>query len=324
MSKGRQNSQTSNELGSQSQAELCGSILIAGLAKSGTTALFYKIREVMPSDTLCLFEPKSFDSAAAEGRKAVLAKVLLMGAEPEAFSHFNKKILIVRDPRDRMVSSALYRAFNSPEFCRDEDKVKKLVDLLKRKEASPRSVPTLELIRMGDRLTGDPHLPRVENALKRLVSFRKAHPDFFLFRYENLVRANFDELSRYLGWSLSNEKPVVATEVKRVARKQDSGDWQDWFIPEDVEYFRPLLDPYMRELGYDDEWELAENPRITPEYSSAYVMQIVKERIAFDEQLSAKAKATLAKSKASPAKPQAGLFVRGAASWRKAWQRLMG
>lgn len=44
-------------------------IVIFGLAKSGTTALFYKIKNSLPPDTVCLFEPRSFDPRAVKKKR---------------------------------------------------------------------------------------------------------------------------------------------------------------------------------------------------------------------------------------------------------------
>ena len=302
------------------------SVLIAGLAKSGTTALFYKIKEVMPADTYCMFEPKQFDATEAAGKDSLLAKVLLVGTEPETFNHFKKKILIVRDPRDRIVSGALYRVFNAPEFCKNEAKVAEFVDALCKKEASPSSVSTLELIQLGDRLIGTEHLPLIADAVKTLVTFRRAHPDFFIYRYDDLVLGKFDELSRYLGIELSDEKPTVAAELSRVTRTQGSGDWQHWFAAEDVAYFRPLLESYMRELGYDDDWILASEPYIAPVHASEYVTQIVKDRIALDVRSTPPAAQRSAKTKGSDIKRRAnaGPLARGITYCSGALRRLMG
>jgi hypothetical protein len=289
------------------------------LAKSGTTALFFKIKEAMPAETHYLFEPKKFDAAAAVGKDNILAKVLLRGSEPETFTHFNKKILIVRDPRDRIVSGALYRVFNNPEFCKNEAKVAEFVNALCKKETAPSSISTLELIRLGDRLIGTEHLPLIADAVKSLVTFHSCHSAVFLYRYEVLVLIKFDTLSRYLGMELSDTKPDVTADFNRVTRTQGSGDWQHWFVPEDVAYFRPLLESYMRELGYDDDWVPASEPHIAPEHASGYVTQIVKDRIAFDVVCAQKVKAP---TPTIPRRPS--LMSQGAAYYHEALRRLTG
>jgi hypothetical protein len=51
-------------------------VVINGLAKSGTIALFFTIKQAMPPDTRHLFEPKRFD-AGMRAETNVLAKILI-------------------------------------------------------------------------------------------------------------------------------------------------------------------------------------------------------------------------------------------------------
>lgn len=95
-------------------------ILIAGQAKSGTTALFYALKQTLPRKYTCLFEPRGY--AAANRDECVLAKVLINpSVKVEDFETFNKKILIVRDPRDNLVSRLLYAIYDQ-KFSADDDK----------------------------------------------------------------------------------------------------------------------------------------------------------------------------------------------------------
>jgi len=124
-------------------------ILISGLGKSGTTALFFRIKNSMPENTKTLFEPEKYIPHAHDQNKAVLAKILLYKPQEidyESFSCFDKKILIIRDPRDRLISMLLYRAWNS--FYGDDHKVSKFLELLRKKELRPSSVSVLNILRM--------------------------------------------------------------------------------------------------------------------------------------------------------------------------------
>jgi hypothetical protein len=55
-------------------------IVIFGIARSGTSALFYKIKHALPPDTVCLFEPRSFDQSTL--RKRRIASLLTAHASP--------------------------------------------------------------------------------------------------------------------------------------------------------------------------------------------------------------------------------------------------
>ena len=49
---------------------------------------------------------------------------------------------------------------------------------------------------------------------------------------------------------------------------------------DDVAFFRPMLAPSLRELGYEDNWELAQVPTIDPRYCSEYAASLQAKRIA--------------------------------------------
>src|SRR5687767_12482448 len=98
-------------------------ILIAGLGKSGTTALFYLIASSLgkgPKPKL-LFEPKECPADLRSARGDVVAKVLI---DPQlnaaSFSHFDRKITLIRDPRDRIISALLYSQFHADYLGHDE------------------------------------------------------------------------------------------------------------------------------------------------------------------------------------------------------------
>ena len=128
-------------------------IVIFGLAKSGTTALFYILKSALPPSTLCLFEPRSFNARTLdrnqfvrflkESDHDVLAKVLPFRphdpGDAESFSDFEKQILIVRDPRDRLISRLLYGIYHS-NFYHDNREVTAFLEILY-KESESSSYP---------------------------------------------------------------------------------------------------------------------------------------------------------------------------------------
>jgi hypothetical protein len=144
-------------------------IVIFGLARSGTAALFYELKNSLPSDTVCLFEPRSFDANALKKSKLkrlifgssglpVLAKVLPFRpnnpADTDSFANFEKQILIVRDPRDRLVSRLLYGVYAS-RFYEQPDRAHEFVELLNTKEENSTSVPMLALLEAFATLTDE-------------------------------------------------------------------------------------------------------------------------------------------------------------------------
>ena len=73
----------------------------------------------------------------------MLAKVLPFRpndpADADSFSHFEKQILIVRDPRDRIISRLLYGIYDS-NFFHHNNKVTAFLEILRHKESESSSI----------------------------------------------------------------------------------------------------------------------------------------------------------------------------------------
>lgn len=272
-------------------------VVIYGLARSGTTALFYKIRNSLPRDAVCLFEPRAFDPRAAGPR--ALARLLRAGREPDvlakvlpfrpsepadaaSFDGFDKQILLVRDPRDRVVSRTLYVAYHSTFYHRDAA-LAAFLGLLRKKEADPHAVPLMELLRTFARLNGDGFsfddwaADYARHSVRAPLDFHDCRPGLFVCKYEEMVEGRLGALEAYLGLKLRG-KTAVPAEHRRVARTMTSGNWRDWLTPEDVERLRPVLGPYLERYYGDAGWDLSARPDIPAEFGSGYVLRIVNER----------------------------------------------
>ena len=258
---------------------------------------FYKIKNSLPPDTICLFEPRSFDSRAVKKKRIksllthrrepdVLAKVLPFRphapANVDSFSHFERQVLIVRDPRDRLTSRLLYGIYDSDIWQRD-DKVKAFLEILKKKEANPGSVPMKILLATFARLNGESFCfnewadEHEHHSIRRPLDFYDGRRNLFLFKYEDMIDQRFESLERYLGVRLSAEASVPP-ELARVLRTGRYGSWRDWFTSEDVEYLRPVMQPFLDRYYPEADWELNQSPSIASEYSSRYVERIVNDR----------------------------------------------
>lgn len=276
-------------------------IIIVGLAKSGTTALCFKIGNSL-NDPFILVEPPSWDKTLARRWRRwrrrhgsdVVAKLVIgkgSGDDPPpendgshvvtgvpllqdyaSFDQFDKKVMIVRDPRDVVVSHLLYRAGYHVLWNRSRLDIHKYLDLLRRKESAPQSVSILPLL-----------APSLDMAYFRIafdatIAFRQEHQDYFFITYEDFICGHLAPLEAYL------EVPLLgAAEVghmySRVARTKASGSWRKWFSQEDVEFFKPLLAPYMATFGYDSEdWEVGKSEPIPSIEGSDYVKKILDQR----------------------------------------------
>lgn len=124
--------------------------VIAGLGKSGTTILFYTIKKSSPyrGDIKCLFEPTSYllEKEKHNPKQAILAKILIKeGVIYDSFKEFDKKIKLVRDPRDVSVSDLLYGGGFHRIWHKSTNEIAAKIELLKKKVFNPDRVSTLEI-----------------------------------------------------------------------------------------------------------------------------------------------------------------------------------
>jgi hypothetical protein len=262
-----------NGIGTEARNGAGMKIVIAGAARSGTTALYYALKQSLPRNYAHKFEPRSYAPKTAEG--GVLAKIIINSVERiEDFDCFDKRIYLIRDPRDAMVSGVLYRIYNAREPV-DPGALDHFQRGIEQKQRDPGSISLVELqARLAPLLGID--APAQSNRQTGRKDFGARHPDYFVYKYEDLIAGRFGELERYLGIDITFNGNVDAKH-QRVARAKKAGGWRDWFTPGDVEYYRPALQDFIRKYGYDPDWTLNPNPRIAAEHSTLYVERLLEE-----------------------------------------------
>jgi hypothetical protein len=161
---------------------------------------------------------------------------------------------------------------------------RKHLELVQQKEHDPGSIPFHVLCRYSghgnwpastEEVVEDERLryQRMSEYVKSLDS------DWFLFKYEDMIQGKYDKLNDYLGFTVKDEAEVPkATGKAKVARKKAFGDWRNWFLEEDADVFKPAYLPYMEVIGYDvNDWAVAAQPSIEPEFASGYMKRLVRE-----------------------------------------------
>ncbi len=266
-----------NRIGTRSSNAPAGmKIVIAGVAKSGTTALYYALKQSLPRNYAHKFEPTSYMPKRSED--GVLAKIIIPSVKRiEDFDCFDKRIYLIRDPRDVVVSGVLYRIYNAREPL-DPDELAHYLRGVEQKQRNPASISLMELqsrlsplIRIHTR--ADPDRARTA------IEFGTQHPEYFVYKYEDLIAERYDALEQYLGFTISFSGDVDAKH-QRVARAKEAGGWRDWFTPADVEYYRPLFQEFLIKYDYELDWTLNPNPRIAAEHSTVYVQRMLEEGLA--------------------------------------------
>ena len=259
------------------------SILIVGLAKSGTSILTYKIADAI-DDKRLYFEPQGHDGLLdrefhesvmlKKGATNIVTKSIFAPAKHTAYdlrrvaSLYNKKIWIVREPRDNIISSYFYRW--NKDHNKPEEDFKIALEKTKKKENDPKSISFKEMTK------GIFHLEKYLEynygpCIKLIESFGK---NWHVLKYEDLIEGKIDKLNDYLGFSIANKAEVPNT-LSRVVRSKNYGNWRKWFLPEDVKLLKPAFEPYLKALGYDPEdWNLEENPVLDPQQGSEYMNRI--------------------------------------------------
>jgi hypothetical protein len=256
-------------------------VAVVGLGKSGSTALLYAIRAAMPADTQVIFEPHAHVTLQTPN---VAAKVLLHPRYPiehAFYRQFDRLVLLVRDPRDLLVSRALYRVFGARALHADRGKLDRYIALLRVKEADPQSISLTRINAVFESLAG-PTLHSDEGLTRLLndaVEFHHAFRDCMVFKYEMMVAGCFESVAAYLSLQAQAMKPEVPATLSRVVRTRRAGNWRDWFCPDDIAHYRPLLSAYMERYGYPDDWELNARPEIRREECSEYGLRLVRERL---------------------------------------------
>ncbi len=257
-------------------------VLISGQPKSGTTALFHSIKNGMGDGTVTFFEGAySYEKAAAVESGKLLAKVLLnihaIDIAARDVGLFDRHVLIVRDPRDQIISRFLYLMYHL-SFVDDLDKRAVYLDAVRQKEQDPGSVSLMSLYRLQQQLEGkDPDELKgfMQRSFQRVILLADTFPEFFVLNYEDFVDAKLDALSGFLGFGV--EPAEVAAQYSRVARTKSYGDWKNWFTEEDREELLDTTQPFMDRFGYAD-WSLNEPPRIDPRTGSDYILKLIDSR----------------------------------------------
>jgi hypothetical protein len=217
------------------------------------------------------------------GPPSVLAKVLLFRqgrtTDISKFLTFEKQILLVRDPRDRLISRLLFNVYNSSAVG-DDRILTPYLELLRRKEHDPTSVAVTELIEAappGPYENHDWFSRYADLAVDQPLGFHGCHPELFVFKYEDMVNQKFGTLGEYLELPLLGSDEVHPG-LERVIRTRASGSWRDWFTRSDIQRLAAIFEPYLARYYPAHDWTLNSVPCIPTEHASGYVERLVNEK----------------------------------------------
>lgn len=261
-------------------------IVVLGIGKSGTTALFHAIRESVPEEYVKIFEPNHLfqikeqctNSSGMVSKILVSSNSIFIMALPLLSqyigNYFSHTVLIVRDPRDIFVSGFLYTGGYGITWKKEIEEILKVYQLLCQKEKAPSS---LSMLKMMQSLPVYKSTYQIELHLSCMIGLSMLH-NVHVMKYEDFVENKLDGLSNYLGITI-NGNVQVPEYHQRVTRTRSFGSWRHWFTEEDCEYLKIVSKPFMEHFGYNyEDWQLSPDPVISPEHCSQYFLRIVNER----------------------------------------------
>lgn len=251
-------------------------VCIVAMPKSGSTALFQSIRTRMSGQVLERFEPQTLDEAKDYKReRQVLTKIIPFGRDnagdwEAGFKHFDHRLVLVRDPRDVILSSIFFTPQGRfGNYWNDDDKLDGLIRRLKLKIDAP------ETYNMFGEVMEDFSAKRYARIAATYRTLQKQIDDGGqLIMYDDVVSGNLDGLWQDL--RLPREPLDTDNRWGHVPRTKASGNWRRWFTQADVEALRPHVDPVLQMFeGLDPNWDLAKSLELTPAESIDYIVKTV-------------------------------------------------
>lgn len=252
--------------------------LVLGMGKTGTTALFCNIRDHLPGDVRLFFEPGSVADwqALRLARTNTLTKALMKGFLDSGMdpAFFQKIVVLVRDPRDQLLSRLLYWAAQLSK--RHPPLRAAVLDAILAKEADPAVIPFLDLVAQVAALDSQHEIFPCDVVEEFGMRLRDAVVNFpslkgsYILKYEDMTDGRMEGVREYLQLALV-DRATVSDEWKRVDRTRSHGEWKRWFLESDVEIIAPLIADYLATFDYETAPRLSRGLVIDPATSSGFI-----------------------------------------------------
>ncbi len=248
--------------------------LVAGQGKSGTTALFACLEQSLPGPLHTSFEPRRPEQVTAvfgaTGVEHTLSKVKLQYLDENIpVERFDRIVLIVRDPRDMLVSRLLYGFYEFQQHGLPAE-YDAACEVLRAKVDDPDSIGVYDLLIRLAELQG--REPAIGAKAERLpLRFARRHEPFVL-KYEDFVDGDLAALEDWLGLELVREIDV-GDRLRRVERTRSYGEWPEWFTGDDLARLNQEWARYLDVFGYEPVSESKPDKHIPRETSIEYVQR---------------------------------------------------
>ncbi len=261
-------------------------ILIYSLGKSGTTALAYSINKAFDNYELVL-EPSQL-SAVDYNRENLIVKSIFANRwkkDRDCFEKFDKSILLVRNPLDRIISYLLYMPYNGDGFS-DDRNTQTYINLLKKKVEQPDSVGIFDIDKCYSDIdvSGRGSLIKaVEEQSKNVQDFYQSSyaQDFLVLKYEDFIQNNLDSLSDFLNREISN-KIKVSKQFRRTERSKSFDNYKAWFLKNELKTSSTIFESFHSMFGYTFDHDCISNHEedsaaLSAEITYDYTTKIINE-----------------------------------------------
>jgi hypothetical protein len=212
-------------------------LAIVAPAKSGSTAIYNSCRAALSRDETChsIFEPqmpwaimklRNYDFSETFMTKIMVSRMLASKSDFH-MEWFDKRILLVRDVKDLMVSELLFRPMIDP-LSFDEQALADFVKMIEAKERDPGSISVLQLHEQADELgISSLNWDIYRAILKRLIELRFKY-DFSVVHFEDYAAGDYSGLRQVLGRKVG-PTDLSTSWVSHIQRKGKHGEWRNWF-----------------------------------------------------------------------------------------------
>lgn len=228
------------------------------------------------------FEPLSVHNLTLEAGNSVTKLVLDAHEQTidlDVLARFDKRIVLLRDPRDRLISSLLFGLHGKTQTNLD-----RIINLLHKKETNANTYPFVSLV-----LDIYPHmrekdlLQRVHKTHDLINPLTREPNNLITIKYEALMNSDFVKLENYLDICISEsvEVPDHHAYGKRISSTQQ---WKYWFTEADVKFFSPIMNPILELYGYDEDWVLTPQPYIAKAECTQFVLRAREQKEYFARQ----------------------------------------
>ena len=254
-------------------------ILIVSMARCGSSAILELIKNSCEKESNTFFEPteeiiRSQILTCCNGKSRTIVKVILrpyLKYEKNVRGFFPRTIGLTRDPRDNLISRLFFRLISDP-FKINQQIYEKIIPVLEKKIENPNSISVVQIFRIMEEsgLMEKMIDKRVEENLSLFMDWHNRNLSAFIFSYEKFVLGDFTDLSDYLELAIEHirDLKVDRPEIKRAGK---FGEWKNWFTSEDVAFFKPRMEKFMRKYCYPLDWQLPDDQKIDPVTSIDYI-----------------------------------------------------